>query len=129
MQCDIGGAAAFSDGRSSRDERSSSGIFWMEYIEGGSKTVFMFTDNERPTDPKYANFHLVDDPSSYQWNLVLEDASVINEGIYGCVTSQYDLRWNVTVTSKYLAINTFKCLSYFSLSFVHKGGPFGSHHF
>ena len=79
----------------------------MEYIEGGSKTVFMFTDNERPTNQKYANFHLVNDPDSYQWNLVLQDASVANEGIYGCVTSQYDHRWNVTVTSKYFAISFY----------------------
>lgn len=99
LQCDISNPIIQSDGRLSRAERSSE-VYWLEYIEGGSRALFLFDDNDSPKNARHWNFHLARDPHGSREAIVLDSVTLQNEGIYGCYTPEYDIRWNLTVTSK-----------------------------
>ena len=63
---------------------------WSEYIDDTTKIVYLF-NKEIPSfemeQTKYSNFHVESDKNTY-WNLVVENVSDNDEGIYVCMASQ-----------------------------------------
>ena len=72
---------------------------WTEFTEGGTRSSTIIKRTPLLHNPEYKNFHIQNDNESY-WNLIIENISFDDEGIYACLTGLVKWRYNVTVFGK-----------------------------